>query len=490
MRMCSGVTRHVARGLTAAALVALVATSASAQALGKGREGAFTKRSVTLKDQGSFFIGGVNKSTIYAATATPNTPTGEPGPVNASIVIGQMYVQFQIPEGWSNKAAKEDGKYPVVMVHGSTHTGAALESTPDYKEGWGPYYVRNGLPVFIVDQAGRGRSGFDESVIHEGKAKLLAGDLTAGAAIPNIGRITNNGAYTSWFGHLVQPGTATPCLNILNCELKPHGWRSDDPSLPTVHPNPAGYLPTFPLSGIGLDPGQTQGGSVGSNTPTGVGPLAPLPTYADAHFGPAPYGPADAYRLHYYKQLVPNAEVTLPGSWCESCVPQTIAPTGTWTPYALALLVEKIGSKAGGAVVATHSQSGIMGHHMVRILRERGTLKYLKGLITVEGSCSFPNSGLTAADFDKIPYMAIKGDYTAISAVCQASVDAINARRTAGLGQAKSEYIQLDDPKYHGEFNGVSHMMMDDTNALDVADVMLEWGSKYIRGEGRRGRDD
>ena len=54
-----------------------------------------------------------------------------------------------------------------------------------------------------------------------------------------------------------------------------------------------------------------------------------------------------------------------------------------------------------------------MGHHMARILKERGHLDLLKGLITLEGSCSLPNSGLTAADFDNIPYMALKGDYTA-----------------------------------------------------------------------------
>jgi hypothetical protein len=130
-----------------------------------------------------------------------------------------------------------------------------------------------------------------------------------------------------------------------------------------------------------------------------------------------------------------------------------------------------------------------MGHHLVRVLRERGTLRYLKGLITVEGSCSFTNSGLSAADFDNIPYMPLKGDYTVFSAGCQASVDLINARRATGLGSAKAEYVQLDDPKYHGKFNGVSHMMMDDSNALDVADVMLEWGSKYIRGEGGRGNN-
>ena len=60
-----------------------------------------------------------------------------------------------------------------------------------------------------------------------------------------------------------------------------------------------------------------------------------------------------------------------------------------------------------------------MGLHMARILKERGRLGLLKGLITIEGSCSLPNSGLTAADFDDIPYMALKGDYAQTSAVCQ-----------------------------------------------------------------------
>ena len=34
-----------------------------------------------------------------------------------------------------------------------------------------------------------------------------------------------------------------------------------------------------------------------------------------------------------------------------------------------------------------------------------------------------------ALDFDRIPYLAIKGDYTVTSQQCQDSVDAINARR-------------------------------------------------------------
>jgi hypothetical protein len=315
---------------------------------------------------------------------------------------------------------------PVIMVHGSTHTAACLESTPDGREGWAPYFVRNGISTYIVDQAGRGRSGFDESVIHEAAAMVRNGDAANGAAkIPAFGRITDNGAWTAWFGHLTPPGS-----NILTGTLIRHGDPGDPPT-DTSHGK--GYFPAYPISG-------------------------------------------DYRALDYYKQLVPNAEVTLPGSICDTCDPKEIAPANTWTPKDLADLVEKL----GGAVVATHSQSGIMGHHMVRILKERGHLDLVKGLITIEGSCSLPNSGLKADDFDNIPYMALKGDYTPTSEVCDTTVNAIKARRAAGHGKAKAEYIKLDELG-NPIFNGTTHMMMLGTNNLEVADVILNWADKNVR---------
>ncbi len=120
-----------------------------------------------------------------------------------------------------------------------------------------------------------------------------------------------------------------------------------------------------------------------------------------------------------------------------------------------------------------------MGHHMARILKERGHLDLLKGLITIEGSCSLPNSGLKAEDFDNIPYLALKGDYTATSEVCQTTVDQINARRSAGHGVAKAEYIKLDEVG-NPAFKGTTHMMMDGTNNLEVADVILNWSDANI----------
>jgi hypothetical protein len=396
------------RVFVAGVLLALTGTVA-AQAPQKK----FMAAPVTIEDQGSFFIGGVTKVTEHAAI--PFAPPGQtaPAPVPQQITIGQMYVQFQIPQRRSGPG------WPVIMVHGSTHTGAALESTPDGREGWFPYFVRKGVATYVVDQSGRGRSGFDQSVLHEAEAKINGGDTKAATElIPNFGRITDNGAWTAWFGHLLPAGS-----NITSGKLVQHG-DPGDPEKPTDgRPHVA---PKFPMGSV----------------------------------------------AEYYKQLVPNAEVTLPGSTCATCTPQNLSPANTWTPQNLALLVERL----GGAIVATHSQSGIMGHHMVRILKERGNMHLVKGLITIEGGCSLPASGLTAGDFDAIPYLALKGDYTATSPQCQETVDAINKRRAGKQGAARADYMKLDEMG----ILGVTHMMMLDTNSNQIADLMIDWVSKNV----------
>ncbi len=429
---------------TKIAVILLAAMTGIAAAQDTPKMKRFLTKPLVIEDQGSFFVGGVPKVTNYATVPAPNQAAAP-----NQIMIGQMYVQFQIPQ------TKKHNAPPVIMVHGSSHTAACLESTPDGREGWYPYFVRKGISTYLVDQAGRGRSGFDESVIHEASADIKNGDAAKGVALlPAFGRITDNGAWTAWFGHLIPPGST-----ILTGTLIQHGDPGDPPSDAAIHGND--YHPAYPLTAVD----------------------AKVVSRAGA-IGPAPSGPNPDFGLEYYKQLVPNAEVTLPGSTCPTCDPKEISPANTWTPQDLALLVEKL----GGAVVATHSQSGLMGHHMVRILKERGHLDMLKGLITIEGSCSLPNSGLKAEDFDYIPYLALKGDYTATSAVCQTTVDEINARRAAGHGTAKADYIKLDELG-NPVFKGTTHMMMLGTNNLEVADVILNWTDENIPPKSKAGKN-
>ena len=296
--------------------ILLISMAASVLAQNGGKTKKFLTKPLVIEDQGSFFIGGVPKVTNYAAVPPPNAPN-QAAPAPNQITIGQMYVQFQIP------ARKKARTPPVIMVHGSTHTAACLESTPDGREGWAPYFVRNGISTYVVDQAGRGRSGFDQSVLHEAAAMIRSGDVQKGAALlPSFGRITDNGAWTAWFGHLMPAGST-----ILTGKLMRHGDPGDPATDDANHKDT--YLPAYPLA------------AVDSNIASRIGAIAA-----------APGGPNNYYALDYYKQLVPNAEVTLPGSTCATCDPVNLSPANTWTPQGLALLVEKLGGAIVNAIKA------------------------------------------------------------------------------------------------------------------------------------------
>src|SRR5438046_3314661 len=99
--------------LTSALMAATSASSASAWE--NPLENPYLEEPLEVCDQGSFFVGGVPKVTKYAAGPTAGDPQ--------QITIGQAYVQFQVP--------KTRRQWPIVFVHGSTHTGAALDATPD-----------------------------------------------------------------------------------------------------------------------------------------------------------------------------------------------------------------------------------------------------------------------------------------------------------------------------------------------------------------------
>jgi pimeloyl-ACP methyl ester carboxylesterase len=68
-------------------------------------------------------------------------------------IYGQMYVEIRVP-------AKQTHPYPIIMVHGGSMSGTNYTGTPDGREGWAQYFVRQGYAVYVVDQPGRGRSGF------------------------------------------------------------------------------------------------------------------------------------------------------------------------------------------------------------------------------------------------------------------------------------------------------------------------------------------
>jgi len=108
---------------------------------------------LTLADEGSFFVNGQSRLSNYpgASLVTGPAPAG-------NITVNQMYVHYRIPAAGKG--------IPLVMVHGSNHTGMTYETTPDGREGWATWFVRQGHPVYVVDHSGRGRSGFDPTPVN------------------------------------------------------------------------------------------------------------------------------------------------------------------------------------------------------------------------------------------------------------------------------------------------------------------------------------
>src|SRR5260221_10939523 len=69
------------------------------------------------------------------------------------VMNGQIYVEYQIPK-------KRTQAYPLVIVPGAAQTATNFTGTPDGREGWAQHFLRRGYAVYIVEQPGRGRSGY------------------------------------------------------------------------------------------------------------------------------------------------------------------------------------------------------------------------------------------------------------------------------------------------------------------------------------------
>ena len=91
---------------------------------------------LSIARQGYFFVGG-KYSTVK----------------DQQVMSGQFYVEFQIP-------SKQTHDWPIVMIHGGGQSGTNFTGTPDGREGWAQYFLRQGYAVYVVDQPGRGRAAY------------------------------------------------------------------------------------------------------------------------------------------------------------------------------------------------------------------------------------------------------------------------------------------------------------------------------------------
>jgi pimeloyl-ACP methyl ester carboxylesterase len=94
---------------------------------------------LVIAKQGYFFVGGQYM----------DTPGGQ-------VMAGHAYVEYQIPQELKHP-------FPIVMIHGCCSAGSSWSGTPDGRDGWAQYFLSKGYAVYIMDQAGRGRSAYVDS---------------------------------------------------------------------------------------------------------------------------------------------------------------------------------------------------------------------------------------------------------------------------------------------------------------------------------------
>ncbi|MGI4944987.1 MAG: esterase [Janthinobacterium lividum] len=139
-------------GLLLATAVATTATSSTPTPSGP----------LTIQSQGSFFVGGREVHSDALSTQPGYAPTG-------TITVDQMYVHYQVPAGAA-------GNYPLTLIHGCCLTGKSWETTPDGRMGWDEYFLRRGYPVYVIDQAWRGRSAASPVAINTVKTGKAPAD--------------------------------------------------------------------------------------------------------------------------------------------------------------------------------------------------------------------------------------------------------------------------------------------------------------------------
>jgi pimeloyl-ACP methyl ester carboxylesterase len=121
----------------ALAMLASCAILACATALSRVADERAGQAPLILAKEGYFYVGG---------TEIPRD--------QGMIHVDQMFVEYQVPAGRVHR-------YPLVMVHGGSNTGAVYAGTPDDREGWREYFVRAGYTVYVVDAPTAGRSAYD-----------------------------------------------------------------------------------------------------------------------------------------------------------------------------------------------------------------------------------------------------------------------------------------------------------------------------------------
>lgn len=170
-----------------------------------------------------------------------------------------------------------------------------------------------------------------------------------------------------------------------------------------------------------------------------------------------------------YPQTMPGMRypIAAQAEFWKQMVPDSIGSLATPNPTVPAL--SELAQKIGNTVLMSHSQSGIYPFQTA-VLSQKG----IAAIVAIEpGACPTPTDDLKP--YVGLPILVLFGDYVdefprwaPRLANCRAFAKAANA---AG---GKAEVLVLPEIGIKGN----THMLMQDDNSLDIADILLDWIGK------------
>ncbi len=115
---------------------------------------------------------------------------------------GEHYYSGQVfVEGYMPKAVTK--KFPLLMMHGKGQTNTNWYGTPDGREGWLDFFLKQGYIVYLVEQPARGRSAWYES---DGPVTYQSNELVEYRFTGNKGKWAQSKLHTLWPETAKEPG--------------------------------------------------------------------------------------------------------------------------------------------------------------------------------------------------------------------------------------------------------------------------------------------
>lgn len=101
---------------------------------------------------------------------------------------GQMFI-----EGYAPKEVTK--KYPLLLMHGKGQTNTNWYGTPDGREGWLDFFIKQGYIVYLAEQPARGRSAWYET---DGPVTYQSTDVVEYRFTSNRGKWPQAKLHTRW----------------------------------------------------------------------------------------------------------------------------------------------------------------------------------------------------------------------------------------------------------------------------------------------------